>query len=226
MTKQLKIILIGVWVVVGLTVGGVVAGVLIYRTIQSNHAATAASTPDIKTADQQIDPHHLEPLFNAPSFSLIDQTGKKFDSSQLHGKVWVADFVFTTCTGLCPLMTRQMAEFQNQTAGLPIQMVSFSVDPQRDTPAALTAYARDAKADLTRWHFLTGEDKGEDKETLWNISKAMKLAVDDGDGSDHQVMHSSHFLLVDKDGRVRGVYDYKNAGFMAELVSDATKLCK
>jgi cytochrome oxidase Cu insertion factor (SCO1/SenC/PrrC family) len=81
----------------------------------------------------------------------------------------------------------------------------------------LTAYAHDAKADLSRWHFLTG-----DRETLWKISTAMKLAV--GPGDDHQVMHSSHFLLVDHDGNVCGVYDYKDPGFMAQLVADAKKL--
>jgi protein SCO1/2 len=168
-------------------------------------------------AGSDADPHRLDPMFDAPPFKFIDQDGKAFDSAQLHGKVWVADFVFTTCTGLCPMMTQQMNEFQQKTVGLPVQMVSFSVDPEHDTPAALKAYAEMNKADLSRWHFLTG-----DKEMLWNISNAMKLAV--GPGDDHQVMHSSHFLLVDGGGHVRGVYDYKDAGFLDRLVKDANTL--
>jgi protein SCO1/2 len=211
MSKQLKIILITLWVVIGVTVGGVVAGVLWYRAVQP------LSAPITVVADTNQIVHRLDVMYDAPRFTLTDQHGKAFGTQNLRGKVWVADFVFTTCTGLCPMMTQQMGEFQKKTAGSDIQMVSFSVDPEHDTPAVLTAYANDAKADLTRWHFLTG-----DKEQLWKISNSMKLAV--GAGDDHQVMHSSHFLLVDRDGHVRGVYDYKDSGFMAQLVADANKV--
>ena len=199
------------WVVVGISVGGVAAGVWLYRQHQ-NIAAINLGSPDAG------DGHRLEPMFDAPGFTLTDQDGKVFDSGQLHGKVWVADFVFTTCTGLCPMMTEQMHEFQKLTDGSQIQIVSFSVDPEHDTPAALMAYAKMNKADLSRWHFLTGE-----KETLWKISNAMKLAVGRGDGS-HQIMHSSHFLLVDGEGHVRAVYDYKDSGYLKRLVADANSL--
>jgi protein SCO1/2 len=214
MQKNLKIILVSLWVIAGLAVGGVTAGVWWYR----QHQNVAAI--DLGFASNPADPrdaHHLEPMYDAPPFTLTDQDAKPFGTRQLRGKVWVADFVFTTCTGLCPMMTQQMGEFQKQTHGSAIQMVSFSVDPEHDTPPVLSAYARDAGADLSRWHFLTGN-----KETLWQISNSMKLAV--GDGDNHQVMHSSHFLLVDGDGHVRGVYDYKDAGFMARLVSDAKEI--
>jgi protein SCO1/2 len=219
MNKQIKIILIAMWVLVGVAVGGVVAGVLWYRASQPE--VSVNMNPNPMPMDINGVGHRLDPMYNAPAFTLTDQAGQKFGSDQLHGKVWVADFVFTTCTGLCPMMTQQMSEFQKQTAGSNIQMVSFSVDPEHDTPAVLTSYARDARADLSRWHFLTG-----DKETLWKISTAMKLAVGPGDGTDHQVMHSSHFLLVDGNGAVRGVYDYKDPGFMAQLVNDAKSLNK
>jgi len=212
MQRNLKIILITLWVVVGLTVGGVTAGVWWYRQHQTTAVIHLGSSPDLS------DSHHLEPMYDAPSFKLTDQYGKTFDSKQLHGKVWVADFVFTTCTGLCPEMTEQMHEFQKLTDGTNIQMVSFSVDPEHDTPAALLDYANMNKADLSRWHFLTG-----DKEVLWQISNGMKLAVGQGDGS-HQVMHSSHFLLMDRDGHVRGVYDYKDSGYLKQLVNDANSL--
>jgi protein SCO1/2 len=212
MPKNLKIVLVSLWVIVGLTVGGVTAGVWWYRQRQPVAAINLGMSPD------SWDPHHLEPMFDAPDFTLTDQDGKPFGSKQLRGKIWVADFVFTTCTGLCPVMTEQMHEFQKLTSESGIQMVSFSVDPEHDTPAALTQYARMNNADLSRWHFLTG-----DKEMLWNISNSMKLAVGKGDGS-HQVMHSSHFLLVDGDGHVRGVYDYKNSGYLKQLVADANSL--
>jgi protein SCO1/2 len=215
MQKKLKIILIAVWTVAGLAVGGVAAGVWLYRATQHS--------PSIQLNGTDPDAHLLDALFDAPSFTLIDQDGKPFDSSALKGKVWVADFVFTTCTSLCPMMTQQMHDFQQKTAGSPtgstVQMVSFSVDPEHDTPAALKDYAQTNKADLSRWHFLTG-----DKETLWKISNAMKLAV--GPGDDHQVMHSSHFLLVDAGGHVRGIYDYNTPGNLEKLAADAQTLLK
>lgn len=213
MQKNLKIILVALWMVVGVTVGGVAAAVWWYRSTQNS------SSVQLSSIQPDADPHQLEPLFDAPAFTLTDQDGKTFGSTQLAGRVWVADFVFTSCTGLCPMMTEQLHVFQQKTAGSPVQMVSFSVDPEHDTPAALKAYAEVNKSDLSRWHFLTG-----DKEAIWNISNAMKLAV--GPGDDHQVMHSSHFLLVDGGGHVRGIYDYKDAGFMDKLVADANTLAR
>ena len=212
MQKQLKTILIGMWVIAGLTVGGVAAGVWWYRQKETPVVIRYESDP------AEAAEHHLDALFDAPTFSLTDQDGKTFRSDQLRGKVWVADFVFTTCTSLCPVMTQQMAEFQKKTPGSRVQMVSFSVDPEHDTPAILKTYADATKADLSRWHFLTG-----DKETIWNISTAMKLPAGPQQ-ADHQVMHSSHFLLVDGNSHIRGVYDYKDAGFLAKLVADANTL--
>src|ERR1700733_4047542 len=143
--KNLKIILISLWVVVGVAVGGVAAGVWWYRQHQPAAGVNLGYSPDAAE-------HRLGVQFDSPSFTLTDQDGKPFDSKQLHGKIWVADFVFTGCTSYCPMMTQQMAEFQKQTAGSGINMVSFSVDPVNDTPAVLTTYATAAKADLSRWH--------------------------------------------------------------------------
>jgi protein SCO1/2 len=209
MQKNVKILLIAMWTIAFLAVGGVTAGVWWYRLTQRT------DQPRVATIGPQNDSHHLDILFDAPAFVLTDQDGQPFDSKELNGKVWVADFVFTSCSGMCPLMTEQLREFQNKTNG--INMVSFSVDPETDTPAVLKDYANKNKADLSRWHFLTGS-----KETMWNISNGMKLAV--GPGDDHQIMHSSHFLLVDQSGHVRGIYDYKRAGFMNDLIADAKTL--
>jgi protein SCO1/2 len=212
MPKNLKIILISLWVVVGVAVGGVAAGVWWYRQRQNTAAIHFGLSPDAAE-------HRLDVLFDSPVFTLTDQDAKPFDSKSLRGKIWVADFVFTGCSSYCPLMTQQMAEFQKQTVGSEINMVSFSVDPVNDTPAVLMAYTLAARADLSRWHFLTGG-----KDDLWKISNQMKLAV--GDGDNHQLMHSTHFLLVDRDGHVRGIYDYKDAGFLKRLVEDAKTLAR
>jgi cytochrome oxidase Cu insertion factor (SCO1/SenC/PrrC family) len=160
----------------------------------------------------------LPVLFEAPSFSLTDENGKPFDSSQLNGKVWVADFIFTQCAGICPMMTENLARFQTATPGSSVQMVSFSVDPEHDTPQVLKHYGQEVKADESRWHFLTAAHRAQ----IWEISKGMKLAV--GPDTGNQVMHSSHFLLVDGQGKVRGIYDADTADFMKKLIADSAAL--
>ena len=208
--------MIALWVVVGLTTCAVVAVVLNHRIAQS---ASSSSPDSTSPAVADGTPHHLDILFDTPPFTLTDQDAKAFDSTSLHGKVWVSDFIFTSCTSFCPVMTQQMSEFQKLTTGTAVQMVSFSVDPEHDTPSVLARYASNVHADATRWHFLTGS-----QESLWKISNGMKLAVGPGDAQ--QVMHSSHFLLVDGNGHVRGIYDFKDAGFMVRMVADAKDLAK
>jgi protein SCO1 len=192
------------------------------RIVIAMWAVAAVAAVTVGAAAWMLRPpaSQLPVLFDAPSFSLVDQDGKTFDSAQLRGKVWVADFIFTNCAGICPMMTQHMREFQKQTPGSAVQMVSFSVDPQRDTPAVLKEYAAAAKADESRWHFLTGESR----ESLWNICTAMKLAV--APDTNDQVMHSNHFLLVDGDGHVRATYNSEDAEFMKQLVTDAKTLSK
>jgi protein SCO1 len=212
--KQHRFILAALWACALLMSAALATGFWLLRTRASATPARVFNDPDQSAAQP------LPILFDAPSFTLTDQDGKPFSSDQLRGKVWVADFIFTTCPGLCPLMTQSLAQFQKQTPGSPVQMVSFSVDPEHDTPAILKAYAQETKADETRWHFLTGK-----RPQIWEISKAMKLAV--GPDDKNQIFHSSHFLLVDSNGKVRGIYDTEGAGFdPKKLAADAETLLK
>ena len=90
---------------------------------------------------------HLEVFYDVPEFHLTAQDGQPFDSHVLTGKIWVADFIYTTCPGPCPRMTSQMKEVQNAILKMPdVKLVSFTVDPERDTPAVLAAYAKSASA--------------------------------------------------------------------------------
>lgn len=159
----------------------------------------------------------LPKLFAVPEFTLTTQANQPFGSRQLGGKVWVVDFIFTQCQGMCPLMTRHMFDLQRNTAGSAVQLVSVSVDPENDTPAVLAGYAAANKADTSRWHFLTGS-----KIATWDLSKALKLAVAPDRGG--QVFHSSRFLLVDGAGQVRGVYDSHEPGSLTKLAADARTL--
>ena len=154
-----------------------------------------------------------------PEFRLTAHTGQGFSSAVLNGKVWVADFMFTNCPGPCPRMTTQMRTIQEAFAGRPeIRFVSFTVDPERDTPEVLAAYARRYKADLNTWHFLTGP-----VETLHQLKRETFLL---GDVNGANFEHSTRFVLVDGDGRIRGFYPTADPSDIDKLVADLNKLIR
>jgi protein SCO1 len=163
----------------------------------------------------------LPELGQVPPFELTSADGKPFLSGALDGKVWVVDFFFTNCPGPCPRMSKQLAELQAQTAGFRnFRIVSITVDPSRDTPEALAAYARRYQADPERWFFLTGR-----KDLIGNLmSEAFYLGF-----ADNLQEHSTKFVLVDGKRRVRGFYDSFDApGHAGEnikkLLSDIQEL--
>src|ERR1700730_6563742 len=99
----------------------------------------------------------LDDFGTVPEFILTAQDGQPFSSRALQGKIWVADFIYTTCTGPCPRMTSQMREVQDAVAKMPdVRLVSFTVDPARDTPPVLAEYGKLHGASFERWYFLTG----------------------------------------------------------------------
>src|SRR6266446_2734058 len=108
-----------------------------------------------------------------PEFVLLNQDGKNFGSAQLRGKIWIADFIYTTCPGPCPMISTRMSEMQKPLEKTDVQLVSFSVDPEKDTPEVLRSYAEKLHARDERWKFLTG-----DRATIYNLSQnGFKLAA-------------------------------------------------
>ncbi len=154
-----------------------------------------------------------------PEFTLTESGGGNVTLQDLRGKVWIADFIFTSCAGTCPAMSSQMRTLQDE---LPedIRMISFSVDPDRDTPAVLAKYAKRYGADGRRWMFLTG-----DRESLYTLSiKGFKLALE-ARGSDLEpITHSTRFVLIDRTGRIRGYYSGTEEEDLKRLSGDAKKL--
>jgi protein SCO1/2 len=153
-----------------------------------------------------------------PAFTLTSETAATFDSRALAGKVWVADFMFTRCMGPCPRMSSRMHWLQKRTADVPdLRLVSFTIDPENDTPAVLAEYARRFRAEPGRWHFLTGP-----VATLQNLNRnGFKLG--DIDGS---MMHSTRFVLVDRRGRIRGYYRTEDGESLEPLVADIRRVAK
>jgi protein SCO1/2 len=161
-------------------------------------------------------PKPLPILGQVPPFQLTAQTGQPFDSQSLDGHIWVADFIYTTCPGPCPMMSSQMRRVQISTAGTPdVSLVSFTVDPAHDTPPVLAAYAKHFIADPARWHFLTGEPRRLNDLGL----NAFKLNSVDG-----SLIHSTRFVLVDGARRIRGYYLSSDDGFMPSLLRDIRQL--
>ena len=159
----------------------------------------------------------LPVLYNAPTFTLTDQDNVRFGSDQLRGRPWVADFIFTTCASLCPVMSAHMETLQTQLPA-EVRLVSFSVDPEHDTPAVLREYASHYNAQPGRWIFLTG-----DLKTQTQIVNSMKLIFQPATG-DQPIQHDQHFVLVDGLGRVRGYYDSYAPEDMTNLIRDAQYL--
>ena len=163
---------------------------------------------------------------SVPDFTLIERNGSVVSLAQLRGKVWIADFIYTTCTDTCPLQTAMMAKLQQEYAAKSdIQLVSFTVDPERDTPQVLTRYADKHQADAARWYFLTGQRD----RIIRLIQQGFHLAVAavpiEAEPSG-MIPHSPRFVLVDKESRIRGYYDSRELEAFLRLKNDIYTLLK
>ena len=160
----------------------------------------------------------LPVYYDVPEFQLTAQDGQPFDSKVLAGKIWVADFIYTTCPGPCPRMTSQMHEVQNAILKMPdVKLVSFTVDPARDTPQVLADYAKIHGASAEHWYFLTGPPS-----TLQKLDRdTFKLG-----NVDATLEHSTRFVLVDRQSRIRGYYDTSESGAIRKLIDNIYALAR
>lgn len=158
-------------------------------------------------------------------FKFYAQTGEIFNSQQLKGKVYVAEYFFTTCGTICPIMNAQMQRVQDALKNEPeFAILSFTVDPEIDTVEQLNQYATAHNANPQQWHFLTG-----DKKKLYRLARRSFFVLkpaevkNQGDvGSDF--IHTNHFVLVDQLSRIRGYYDGTNTQEVNALIHDARQL--
>jgi protein SCO1/2 len=165
------------------------------------------------------------PILGAvPAFQLIDQDGRAFGSKDLAGRVWVASFIFTRCETVCPTVTAQMARVQARARDLEpaLHLVSFSVDPDHDTPARLAAYAKVHRANPRMWTFLTGPAAAVQEM----VQKGFRVSMgrDPNDPSPAGISHGTHLVLVDGQGRLRGYYASEEPDAVERVVRDAALL--
>jgi cytochrome oxidase Cu insertion factor (SCO1/SenC/PrrC family) len=157
-----------------------------------------------------------------PAFQLTNQNGQPFGSAQLAGKIWIADFIYTTCPGPCPMISSRMSELQKPLEKTDVHLVSFSVDPEKDTPAVLRSYAERLQVESGRWDFLTGA-----KSAIYKLSHdGFKLAVSDGSDAQGIPVHSTRMVLVDRHGQIRGYYDAAEPETITKLVADTNHLLR
>ena len=149
-------------------------------------------------------------------FKLINQNGDSITNDFYKNKIYVADFFFTTCPTICPIMTENMSYIQEQTKNKDIQLVSFSVTPEIDSVQQLKKYAIEKGVDDKKWNLLTG-----DKKHIYELArKSFLVAKNDGDGGKYDMIHTENFVLVDKEKRIRGFYDGTDEAEMELLLAD------
>lgn len=146
-------------------------------------------------------------------FELTEQTGAAFTRRDLLNSVWVADFVFTRCAGQCPRMTLAMSGLQKKLPAA-VRFVSFSVDPSRDTPESLLQYAETYQAEKGRWFFLTGSF-----EEIKRVAASFYMTQGDDPN-----LHSTRFVLLDQESKIRGYYDQTDPGFVEKITRDVMVL--
>ena len=165
--------------------------------------------------------HDTKKYHTIADFELLNQNGKKITQKDYENKIYIADFFFTTCPSICPIMTKNMAEIQgNILNDDDVLLLSHSVTPQIDTVAQLKKYALEKGVIDTKWNLVTG-----DKKQIYELARKSYLAVkNDGDGGPFDMIHTENFILVDKERRIRGFYDGTDNEDIEKLLKDLETL--
>jgi protein SCO1/2 len=167
----------------------------------------------------------LPQLSTVGAFWLTDQDGRSFSEQNLDGKVWVAAFMFTRCPTICPEMTRRMRYLQEQAAArnVPLSFLSFSVDPENDTPEVLRKFAVQYQVDTRSWTFLTGDNA----VIRAAAEQGFKIGVEGSarPGAQHpDITHGTHLVLLDGSRTIRGYYQSSEPAKLQQLLEDAAAL--
>jgi len=195
--------------------------------------AISCSSPSEKTSEtaelpilgeRYVDDNQDTVYHSIASFAFVNQVGDTIHKEDMAGKIYVADFFFTTCPTICPVMKKEMLRVYEQFKGDPnFRILSHSIDPSHDTQAVLKDYAEKLGVpDAATWNFLTG-----DQEKIFEIGQTSYLTTTMADDMEPGgFLHSGAFLLVDQQGRIRGVYDGTKTDQVDRLLADIPKLLK
>lgn len=199
--RPLRVLLVFSWVLLLIAIGA-----FVYALIRVQQAKAPQPLPVLGQVKHE--------------FRLTNQWGETVASDDLKGKVWVAYFFFSTCPSICPLMNQNMVDVQLEFGKNPeVVIVGFSVDPETDTPERLRKYGEKYGVQKGKWHYLTG-----DKEAIYRLAlKSFMLGVEPASADQqeaHPIIHSEKFVLVDRQGRIRGYYAGTHKPDVQRLMQD------
>ena len=153
---------------------------------------------------------------------MLNQNGNNITQDNYKNKIYVADFFFTTCPDICPIMTGNMVYLQENLKDTNVMLASFSVTPEVDNVDVLKKYSIEKGVDDSKWNLMTGE-----KKQIYDLArKSYLVAKAMPDGNNHAMIHTENFVLVDKEKRIRGYYDGTNIEDMDKLLDDIQILIK
>ncbi len=166
---------------------------------------------------------HVKKYHKIADFSLTNQNGETITQNDYKDKIYVADFFFTTCKSICPIMTDHMRNIQKEILNDDeVMLLSHSVTPKIDTVAQLKRYAKRKGVNDAKWNLVTG-----DKKHIYELARKSYLAVKtQGNGDEHDMIHTENFMLIDKKRQIRGSYDGTDAEAIEQLLKDIKKLKK
>ena len=196
-----------------LVIGAVILGVMFTAAVGfAYYMSKPKQTLPYFGADSESGRQHV-----ISPFALTDQRDLTITRDSLKGKIYVADFFFTTCKTICPVMTTQMQRVYRQYKNdASIAFVSHTVDPDYDTPSVLSQYAKQNNANAGRWYFLTG-----DKKQIYDLARnSYFVDATEGDGGPDDFVHTQNFALVDKSMHLRGYYDGTDSLEINKLIKD------
>lgn len=195
---------------------------VVFLTVAYNLLKTEKKLPIFNPVDvnpELADPSvwHVGRDHRIADFSFVNQDGKTVTQKDYEGKIYVADFFFTTCQTICPIMTSNMEKVQDAIRNNPkVMILSHSVTPDIDTPEVLKAYAQKHHVDARKWNLVTG-----DKRKIFEIARSSYLAVKTGSEAEmYDMVHTENFVLVDRERRIRGFYDGTKETEIKRLIDD------
>ncbi len=174
---------------------------------------------EVELVDSTI--QHVKKYHKIADFSLINQNGKTVTQDDYKDKIYVADFFFTTCGTICPIMTDNMRDIQKEIMDdADVMLLSHSVTPKIDSVEQLKRYARRKGVDDEKWNLVTG-----DKKHIYELARKSYLAVKtNGNGDEYDMIHTENFMLIDKERQIRGFYDGTDREAISKLLKDIEKL--
>ena len=200
-----------------------ICGVSIFNIALTPEKKLPIYSPSMVSPDLVDDElKHVKKYHRINPFSMVNQNGETVTEMDYSDKIYVADFFFTTCPNICPMMTANMLYIQEKLKEDDIMLASFSVTPEIDTVEVLKEYSLDKGVNDEKWNLMTG-----DREQIYNLArKSFLVAKEDPLGGENQMIHTENFVLIDKEKRIRGYYDGTKLEEMEKLLADIEILKK